>query len=143
MRKSARIEGANTFHSHHKNDLLSYTKKHLPWRGSTNLNFGPPPSKAYSTDRTMSQIFHRMCKCEAFGWRFHRLPNMVMRRSPVARSGKIWSEIDFGLILQIFSLVKHLISIQISFSKTKISNKQIGLHFVDFTLCQSFKIGVV
>ena len=50
-----------------------------------------------STDRTMRQIFHWMYKYEASTWCFHSLPNMVVRESPLARSGRKWNEMDYGL----------------------------------------------
>jgi hypothetical protein len=66
----------------------------------------------------MHQIFRQMSKCEASGWRFHSLPNMVMRgRSPVAGSGKDGARWILANILQIFSSIKHLIYIQYSVSK--------------------------
>jgi hypothetical protein len=36
-----------------------------------------------------------MYKCEASAWRFHSLPNMVVRESQVAGSGRCWSKMDF------------------------------------------------
>lgn len=52
------------------------------------VNISPFASSKYdiATDRTTSQMFHRMYKCEASGWRFHSTPNVVMRGSPVTGS---------------------------------------------------------
>ena len=49
-----------------------------------------------STDRTTSQIFHQMYKCEVTGWHLHSLANMMMRGSLVAGSGRRRSKMDFG-----------------------------------------------
>jgi hypothetical protein len=53
-----------------------------------------------ATDRTMSQ----MDKSEASGWRLHSHPNMVMRGSPVANSGRTWILADILLIYETFDL---------------------------------------
>ena len=46
-------------------------------------------------------------------------------------------EMFLANILLIFSSMKHLLYIKFSVSKTRICNKQSGLHFVDLTLFQS------
>uniref|UniRef100_A0AAZ3QEJ8 Heme O synthase n=1 Tax=Oncorhynchus tshawytscha TaxID=74940 RepID=A0AAZ3QEJ8_ONCTS len=38
----------------------------------------------FTTERKMNQMFHWMYKCEASAWRFHSLPNMLMRGKPSA-----------------------------------------------------------